>query len=186
MPPLSGSSGYGPGTSYTNTGGADFGPADYARALLMREATMPVARPAAAAPVGLRMAPMAMDEGRQGRDSGYDLQDENFKRAKQRDALLQMQARQNPAPTRLVSGPQIIPGTVMDPNAMNAYQREAYLPSGSSFQPTGITAASALTPERNPEPWDPYAGRRLEGPGVALGPGADFARRQLAAAAGRG
>lgn len=81
------------------------------------------------------MRAMAMDrleEGRPGRDSGYDLQDENFKRAQQRDALLQMQARQNPAPMRMVTGPGIIPGYVQDTNAMNAYQRQAYLPKESA------------------------------------------------------
>lgn len=94
------------------------------------------------------MRAMAMDrleEGRPGRDSGYDLQDENFKRAQQRDALLQMQARQNPAPMRMVTGPGIIPGYVQDTNAMNAYQRQAYLPQAAGRQLAPEDEARART-----------------------------------------
>lgn len=190
--PLSSTSGYNPGSSYTNTAGADYGPAAMAAALLSREGqylTQRAAAPVAAARPsvgfgggGPAPAPVYQPQ-QQNRGEQESLPDRNFRSQVQRDQILQMQARQNPAPTRLVSGPQIIPGTVMDPNAMNAYQRQAYLPNAASFTPTSYTASQALSADRGE--WDPYAGRRLEGPGVAMGPGADFARAQMAASARR-
>lgn len=188
MPPLSSASGYTPGSSYTNTSGADFGPADYARALLQREATMPMPAQRRPVPMGVRgpsyAAPPEVPVITRGPMAKTHLQ-----RARETDELMQMQARQQPAPMRGLTGFNMIGSAsgmdVVDPSQMNAYQRAAYLPSGSSFVPTGITAASSLSAERNPEPWDPYAGRRLEGPGVSLGPGADFARAQMANAARR-
>lgn len=46
-----------------------------------------------------------------------------------------VRAKSAPPPTRTVHGPGIIPGNVMDDMAMNAYQREAYLPQGSGMVP---------------------------------------------------
>lgn len=63
--------------------------------------------------------------------------------ARERDELLQMQARQQPAPMRMVTGAGITPGYVMDTNAMNAYQRQAYLPQGSSRAFTPMEGAAA-------------------------------------------
>jgi hypothetical protein len=183
MPPLSGSSGYGSGTSYTNAS-ADYGPAAMAQALLAREGEF-LSRRAAAAPPPMARAPMRMESAMPEVPiiKRPPPQKTQLERARERDELLQMQARQNPAPTRLVSGPQIIPGTVMDPSAMNAYQRDAYLPKGSSFAPTSYVASRALADDR---PFDPYmhAGAQLEGHRAA-GPGADFARAQMVAAARR-
>lgn len=172
MPPLSSASGYTPGSSYTNTSGADFTPADYARALLMREATMPAAAPV---PVGRRMAPVGMGASmpevpvitRPGRQAPRAFETPWYS--------------QQGAATRLTGvGAGMIPGLAVDQNLLPPDMRH----QSSNFVPTGITAASALTPERS-GPFDPYEGRRLEGPGVAMGPGADFARRQMANAAGR-
>lgn len=51
----------------------------------------------------------------------------------------QLRAALAPPPTKMISGPQIIPGQVMDPMAMNSFQRQMYLPQGSSMTggPTG-------------------------------------------------
>ena len=92
-----------------------------------------------------------------------------------RDEIMQMQARQNPAPMRMVTGAGITPGYVMDTNAMNAYQRQAYLPQNSTraFTPAegaaaktgydeatdwnaGMGAARAGTQNTNLPPVDPY------------------------------
>lgn len=53
--------------------------------------------------------------------------------------IAKLQAASAPAPTKMISGPQIIPGQVLDPMAMNAYQRQLYLPQGASMSggPTG-------------------------------------------------
>src|SRR5690349_9715145 len=49
-----------------------------------------------------------------------------------------------PAPLRMVTGPGVIPGYVQDVNAMNAYQRQAYLPqnAGASYSP-GVVGRAA-------------------------------------------
>jgi len=77
------------------------------------------------------------DSGRAGSDSGRlgggNSQDQYMKMLRERDDIMQMQARQNGAPMRMVTGAGITPGYVMDTNAMNAYQRQAYLPSGSAM-----------------------------------------------------
>jgi len=114
-------------------------------------------------------------------------QDDEFRSAQQRDALLQMQARQNPPPMRGLTGFNMIGSAggmdVMDTNAMNAYQRAAYLPNNSPFAPPQITGGSPADIPQT-QPWDPYAGRRYEG-GGAQGPGADYARAQQLAALNR-
>lgn len=48
------------------------------------------------------------------------------------DAEQQVAAKSRRAPTRTVSGPNIISGETVDPLAMNAYQREAFLPQAST------------------------------------------------------
>jgi hypothetical protein len=53
------------------------------------------------------------------------------------------------APTRMVSGPGMVPGRMMDPGQMNFFQRQAYLPSGSAFERGGAPTpggTSALSP----------------------------------------
>lgn len=74
--------------------------------------------------------------------AGVNAEDERMKQMRNRDELLQMQARQRPAPKRLVTGAQIIPGEVMDDMAMNAYTRAAYLPQNTQMQ--GRMSDSAL------------------------------------------
>lgn len=179
--PLSSQSGYGPGSSYTNAGGADFGPASMAAALLAREGQY-LGQRAAAAPV--RRAPAPMRYAAQPPPAPVGAGTTGSLGQAPQDAPVETPwYSYQGAATRLTGlSPQMIPGMAVDEKLLPPSMRH----SSSSFVPTGITAASALSPERNPAPWDPYdAGRRLDGPGVALGPGADFARRQLAAAAGR-
>lgn len=94
-------------------------------------ARTPPPQPIAAAPMRA-MAADRLTPAPAERDSGKSAIDQQLEYAAKRDALLQMQARQNPAPMRMVTGPGIIPGYVQDTNAMNAYQRQAYLPQGSS------------------------------------------------------
>lgn len=102
--------------------------------------------------------PVAQAGAVEGRDEGFDLQDHNFRRAQQRDAILQMQARQNPAPLRMVTGPGITPGYVHDTNAFNAYQRQAYLPQNAGM----ITAPSAPGSVQSPRELDLYSPRARE------------------------
>lgn len=84
-----------------------------------------------------------------GRDSSFSLPDQNFRQMQQRDALLQMQARQQGAPMKGLSGPGVIGSAggmdTMDTGAMNAYQREAYLPKESQriFSPAEVANAKA-------------------------------------------
>jgi hypothetical protein len=130
---------YDPGSTSTTTPGAP-GPggpseiADFYKELLRRKLLAqgvpqpsyggggggPAVSPALAAP---------------GRDEGFDLQDQNFKHMQQRDQLLQQQARQNPAPTRGVTGFNMIGSAggadTLDPMSMNAYQKAVYMPQGS-------------------------------------------------------
>lgn len=80
--------------------------------------------------------------------------------AQERDQILQMQARQNPAPMRMVTGPGIIPGYVMDTNAMNAYQRAAYLPNN---------AAAAYGPEDSARAQGEYDDERAWSGNMAAG-----------------
>lgn len=56
-----------------------------------------------------------------------------LRNAQIRAEILRLKAMENPAPMRMVTGAGITPGYMMDVNAMNAYQRQAYLPTGSSF-----------------------------------------------------
>lgn len=46
--------------------------------------------------------------------------------------IKQLEALTGPAPTRLVQGAGIVTGRTLDPLAMNAFQRQAYLPQGSA------------------------------------------------------
>jgi hypothetical protein len=48
-----------------------------------------------------------------------------------RAAEAELQAQMNPAPTRMVHGAGIMSGRTLDPLAMNAFQRRAYLPNES-------------------------------------------------------
>jgi hypothetical protein len=64
-----------------------------------------------------------------------------------RDELLQMQARQGAAPTRMTtfaSGANN--GYVMDPTVMNAYQRQLFLPQGSAMAPNRAASGAIKTP----------------------------------------
>lgn len=66
-------------------------------------------------------------------------------RARERDELLQMQARQAPPPMRMTT---FASGAnnyyTPDTNAMNAYQRQAYLPGSSALAPPGAADAGSL------------------------------------------
>ena len=46
--------------------------------------------------------------------------------------IVAAQAMERPAPTRLVTGPNVTPGYVMDPNAMSAIQRKLFLPDSAT------------------------------------------------------
>lgn len=75
------------------------------------------------------------------------MQEQDARTMALRDAELQRQAMQNPAPMRMVTGPGVIPGYVQDVNAMNAYQRRAYLPNSSGVgDPGSPTERVAMTP----------------------------------------
>lgn len=71
--------------------------------------------------------------------AGRDQADDHLKTMQRRAELARLQAMSGPAPTKLITGPQIIPGEVLDPLQMNSFQREAFLPGSSSMTggPTG-------------------------------------------------
>ena len=90
----------------------------------------------------------------------FDMEGDRLRHAQINDQLLQMQARQQQAPMRVVGGAGIVPGYMQDVNAMNAYQRQAYLPEKSETvsagpeTPTGSIASvdgSAAARLRTPE-----------------------------------
>lgn len=60
---------------------------------------------------------------------------EQVKQAKiaTQEAEAQRAARMGPMPTRTMFGFNVIPGRVADPNAMNYYQRQAYLPQNAGI-----------------------------------------------------
>lgn len=62
--------------------------------------------------------------------------------------MAQLQAMMAPPPMRMVSGPGIIPGYMPDVNAMNYYQRQAYLPKESSMNAVGAVDDTARS-DRN-------------------------------------
>lgn len=49
-----------------------------------------------------------------------------------RDAQNQIQSKERAAPVRMIQGPGIVPGYTTDVDAMNGYQRQDYLPNGST------------------------------------------------------
>jgi hypothetical protein len=57
--------------------------------------------------------------------------DQAVEDAKARAMIAEYKAKSEPPPLRQVSGPNIIPGNVLDTNAMTGAQRAQYLPSGS-------------------------------------------------------
>ena len=104
-------------------------------------------------------SPVGQAAAVEGKDSGFDLQDENFRHLQQRDQILQMQARQNPQPMRMVTGAGIIPGYVPDTNAFNSYQRQAYLPNNAG-QVTAPSAPGSIQAPREPDLYSPRARER--------------------------
>ena len=54
------------------------------------------------------------------------------------DARAKLAANTGPAPTRMVTGANIIPGSTLDVDAMNGYQRQAFLPNESRYQGKGF------------------------------------------------
>ena len=62
-----------------------------------------------------------------------------LQRRAEEEALLtgisQAQASRRAAPTRIVSGPGVIPGRTLDPLAMSALQRQLFLPKTSQEIP---------------------------------------------------
>jgi hypothetical protein len=59
--------------------------------------------------------------------------DSELANAEKRSRIIDLEQANRPAPQRMVSGPGVTPGYVSNPNAMDASQRQAYLPSSSSF-----------------------------------------------------
>ena len=59
--------------------------------------------------------------------------------------IKKIQTAMRPAPQKMLTGPQIIPGYVDDPSAMSGIGRQMYLPQGSSMTggPTGTEQAAA-------------------------------------------
>jgi len=74
--------------------------------------------------------------GRDPRPSKHEMDDEFAERAARR---AQLNAAASPPPMRMVTGPGIIPGYTMDVNAMNAYQRQLYLPKDAGVAREGLT-----------------------------------------------
>lgn len=64
---------------------------------------------------------------------------DNIRQQAQVDALHRAQGQTNSmsrrAPTRTVTGPNIIPGETMDPNAMSGFDRDVFLPQQSVMSP---------------------------------------------------
>lgn len=83
----------------------------------------------------------------------------------QRDAMregmrrenYQDQIKRNGPPLRMISGPGIVSGYGQDVNAMNAYQRDAYLPEKSEFESGGMSASELFKLKNGEEKWDPLA-----------------------------
>lgn len=62
-----------------------------------------------------------------------DPMDEEVRAMDARRRILEDQEAERPAPMRMVTGAGIVPGYVMDPNAMSANQRKMFLPQGSQI-----------------------------------------------------
>lgn len=169
---LYGSSGYGPGNSFTVAGGGDTGALDYAKALLAREsAYMTGPRPAPAAPPPVRRVVVQQVQAQPRPVSAM------LASAPQNDRITPEWFESQGAATRPTGlGAQMIPGMQADESKLPPWMRH---PS-SSFAPTAITAASSLLPDRTPLPsYQPYDG------GGALGSAADAERARMAAAYAR-
>ncbi len=67
---------------------------------------------------------------------------------KTQDMRAALAARMNGQPMRMVGGAGIMPGYMPDVNAMNSYQREAYLPKESILAPTQIDPVRAADDDR--------------------------------------
>jgi hypothetical protein len=61
------------------------------------------------------------------------------------DMAARNKAMAGPMPTKMLFGFNVMPGRTADPNAMNAYQREAFLPS-QSMSSGGGPSSAGLTP----------------------------------------
>jgi hypothetical protein len=85
--------------------------------------------------------------------------DQAVEDAKARAMIAEYKAKSEPPPLRQVSGPNIIPGNVLDTNAMTGAQREAYLPKNSVVAPpehAGLGPSEA-GPTPGPSPIDARA-----------------------------
>jgi hypothetical protein len=173
---------YPQGGSMTTAGGFDAAPADYLRALLARETARRSAP--APAPVAMRSAPAPQPTyaGPTGEEAGLGRETARLQLEALRNRVAAEKAQQdamaNPAPMRVVSGFNMTPGYMQDPNAMNAYQRQAYLPQGAGMAgpliPQSRAAVSPSLPQS--EEVDPYGGPS----NGAQGPGAAFSRQMMA------
>jgi hypothetical protein len=77
-----------------------------------------------------------------------------------RVAMAQAQAQTERAPMKLVTGASVIPGWMMDPNAMTGAQRARFLPGGA-----GIAPPQAMFGPSQMEQWAAQRGfQPLEGP----------------------
>jgi hypothetical protein len=91
-------------------------------------------RAVARAPVGPRMSPADFAPSNPNVwGSGPTGDDAQLEYMQKRQAIMDMDQAGRPAPQRMVSGPGVTPGYVSNPNAMDASQRQAFLPSSSSF-----------------------------------------------------
>lgn len=145
----------GQGTEVSGIGGGDA--MNYLQALMQREAQA-ASQPRMAAsrnPMGASESrrPASPPEGAYwGRDPRTSIKT-NMDHLRDRDEIMQMQAAQQPAPMRMVTGPGVTPGYVMDPNAMNAYQRELYLPKNSTREFTPDEVARSGVDSKAYEAW---------------------------------
>lgn len=58
--------------------------------------------------------------------------------------MKRLQAEMGPMPTKMLFGPGIVPGRVADINAMNAYQRQLFLPQSSQMVSTPGQSPASL------------------------------------------
>jgi hypothetical protein len=89
-------------------------------------------------PTGSYRAPARQEQPRE------DPITRRLRNAQARAEILRLQASEQPPPMRMVTGAGIIPGYMPDVNAMNAYQRSAYLPNSSQFSGGGVTTPEEM------------------------------------------
>jgi hypothetical protein len=92
-------------------------------------------------------APQPMNTGQSISGPAGSASDRLLHARQNRAEILKMQAAEQPPPMQYVTGAGVVPGWMQDPNAMNAYQRQAYLPQSSEANPQADAAGQAIRDE---------------------------------------